>query len=344
MSNDHEKISETGGIKALKDALKTTVVLLKITMVILVIAFLCSGIKNLEQYEEAVVLRFGQQSGGVRETSGMHFALPYPIDQVIVVPTGRTQNVSSQSFMYQKNSQQEMTPYLVPGVDGYLLTADINILHCESTLYYQIDDVSKYVFSIREKDRRELLISLIDAAIYKATAKLSLDAALDKKELIDDSKLILQKSMNNLGLGIKIVDLNITTHIPRQIEAVKQGVVQASQAAAQLVSKAESFKQNSLDLAESEAVQIRSQAQIWKSAMMARSAADFKTFEKLLKSYKENPQQVKEMLLRNLMVEVMPKLDEIFIFNENHKRQMRIIIPRKSAEKIDEGKEGEDDQ
>ena len=59
---------------------------------------------------------------------------------------------------------------------------------------------------------------------------------------------------------------------------------------------------------------------------------------------KENPQQVKEMLLRNLMVEVMPKLDEIFIFNENHKRQMRIIIPRKSAEKIDEGKEGEDDQ
>ena len=150
MSSELKDKQESGGLKALKDALNTTSILLRIAMVLLVFAFLFSGMKNLEQYEEAVVLRFGADSGAVRQKAGMQFAFPYPVDQVIVVPVGRTQSLSSPSFMYKDMQMKEVAPYLKPGVDGYLLTADRNILHCESTLKYEVEDIKSYLLKKKE--------------------------------------------------------------------------------------------------------------------------------------------------------------------------------------------------
>jgi modulator of FtsH protease HflK len=329
MSDALQHKQESGGIKALKDALQTTSVLLKVSMVLLVLAFIFSGMKNLEQYEKAIVLRFGAEHGAVNEKPGLQFALPFPIDQVIVVPVGRMQSLKSNTFMYQDNKMNETSPFLKPGVDGYLLTADGNVLHCQSTLSYQVEDISKYLFSVEENKMDKALIGLLDNAVLRASSTLTLTQALNKKELIAESKLILQKSFNDLSLGVKVEILDMKLRVPRQVQADRLEVTKAFQDAARLESETATYVNQLADKTESAAVRIESQANIWKTRMLARAKADFKTFENLIDDYKKDPEQVKSMLLRDAMMDVSSNLDEVFMFDSNRKRELRLIMPRK---------------
>lgn len=333
MNEAPQKNRESGGIKAFKDALKTTAILLKITMLLLLLAFVFSNIKYLEQYEKAVVLRFGSLDGAIREEAGMQFALPYPVDQVIVVKAGRTQSVSSRNFMFQKSKTNEVSPFLKPGVDGYLLTADGNVIHCESTLKYSVEDVNDFIFSVKQGSMEEFLIGLIDNSVLKATSKLTMKQVLDKKDLIADSKLYLQKQIDELALGVKVEILDLKLILPRQVEVDRQEVTKAMQDSARILSGADSYARKSIDLAESGASKIKSDAEVWKTKMMARAETDLKILEDLSKSYHKDPKRVKEMLLRDAVVEIIPYLEEVFVFDTKNDRELRIVIPRKSNDK-----------
>lgn len=335
MKQEPQQRKEAGGIRAFKDALRTTAVLLKVSMFLLLLAFLFSNVKNLEQYEKAVVLRFGVQKGPVITEPGAIFAWPYPIDQIIKIPAGRTQSLSSDSFMYQKQRTAKINEFLKPGVDGYLMTADGNIIHCESTLKYQVEDIEKYIFSVQKNSMKKNLRLLLDNAVLKAVAKLSLNKALDNKELIADSKLILQKSLSRLELGVRVELLDLKISVPRQVEASRIDVKNAQQDASREQSKSENYVRQSADKAESAAGRVRDKADVWATSLLSRSKADLKTFEKLIARYRKNPQQVKEMLLRDVMVEAIPFLDEVFMFDNNNQRELRLVVPRKAAKKAD---------
>ena len=336
MTETPDKNRESGGIKAFKDALKTTAFLLKITMVLLVLAFIFSNMKYLEQFEKAIVLRFGAPQGPVREQAGMQFALPFPVDQVIVVKAGRTQSLTSRTFMYQKNKTNEVSPFLKPGVDGYILTADGNIIHCESTLKYRVEDVNDFAFSVKAETMDENLTALMDNSVLKAASKLKMEEVLDKKDLIADSKLYLQKQIDELGLGVRVELLDLKIIVPRQVEDDRQEVTKAMQDAARVMSEADLYVRKSLDLAESRASKIKSDAEVWKTKMMSRAEADLKILNDLAESYKKDPERVKEMLLRDAIVEITPNLEEIFVFDTKRNRELRIVMPRKENEKKNE--------
>ena len=46
-----------------------------------------------------------------------------------------------------------------------------------------------------------------------------------------------------------------------------------------------------------------------------------------------DPKRVKEMLLRDAVVEITPYLEEIFVFDTKSDRELRIVMPRKANEK-----------
>lgn len=243
--------------------------------------------------------------------------------------------------MYKENKKSNaVSPFLKPAVDGYLLTADGNIIHCESTLKYRVEDVSDYVFSVKKYTMEENLKALMDNSVLKAASKLTMEKILDKKDLIADSKLTLQKQINDLGLGVKVELMDLKIIVPRQVEEDRQEVTKAIQEKAKLLSEAELYSRRSLDVAESEESKIRADAEVWKTKMMARAEADLKTLEDLSKSYHKDPERVKELLLRDAIVEITPSLEEIFVFDTKRSRELRIVMPRKAKEKKDKARNG----
>src|SRR5438270_1746090 len=138
------------GSQALSEALRSSFVVVKIVMVILVFVFLGSGIFTVGPNERAIILRLGRPVGEGEKAllgPGLHASWPYPIGEFQRVSITGIQRVTSRAGWYAVTPEQELAGTeppagvtMNPAVDGYALTADGNIVHTRATLPYKIND------------------------------------------------------------------------------------------------------------------------------------------------------------------------------------------------------------
>src|SRR5277367_6645021 len=157
--HEHSPAPETrdAGSQALAEALSSSFAIVKIVMVLMVVAFFCSGFFTVGPQEKAVILRFGKPVGEGENRllgAGLHWSFPYPIDEVVKIPITEQQVVSSTIGWYQTTPEQELSgeelpagPSLNPAIDGYLITGDRNIIHSRATLRYHIRDPFNFTFN-----------------------------------------------------------------------------------------------------------------------------------------------------------------------------------------------------
>ena len=82
---DHKEVLDDARSRALSEALQSSFKVVRVLMVALGIAFLCSGITKVDSGHQALQLRFGKFKSPILE-SGLHFAWPYPIDEIVQIP------------------------------------------------------------------------------------------------------------------------------------------------------------------------------------------------------------------------------------------------------------------
>src|SRR5476649_2342669 len=165
MSDEHEHhhahepsalvAADDAGSQALAEALGSSFAIVKIVMVLMVVAFFCSGFFTVGPQEKAMILRFGKPVGDGPKallTAGLHWSLPYPIDEVVRIPITEIQKISSNNGWYLTTPEAELSgeempsgTSLNPAVDGYVITADRNIIHTRATLYYHIEQPVDFV-------------------------------------------------------------------------------------------------------------------------------------------------------------------------------------------------------
>lgn len=165
--------------KSLSEALRVSFIILKVIMIVLVLAFLVSGLRKVGSDEKALVLRFGKIRGvGEKRVlgPGAKLLLPYPIHEVVKIPVEKTVTVAIDSFWYlvqpgellsrRPGAKARIPPKLDPVSDGYCLTrseargaaavgsggSDYNIVHCKWRLTYQIGDPERFFRNVHVKD------------------------------------------------------------------------------------------------------------------------------------------------------------------------------------------------
>ena len=70
--------------RALAEALQSSFKIVRVFMLVLAVAFLCSGITKVNENEQALLLRFGVYKSPPL-SPGLHFAWPYPIDEIVKI-------------------------------------------------------------------------------------------------------------------------------------------------------------------------------------------------------------------------------------------------------------------
>jgi regulator of protease activity HflC (stomatin/prohibitin superfamily) len=151
------------GLQSLVRTLRVLFFLLRITIILIFVWLLFSGVFFVDDQEEAMLFHFGKLGERVIDraptkilTSGRwYWAWPYPIDTVKRIPARRPVTVTTEGHFWPPtniNASEEatrsiQTKSLVPGQGGYLLTQDANIMHAEWSVNYLVNDAQKYYLS-----------------------------------------------------------------------------------------------------------------------------------------------------------------------------------------------------
>jgi len=190
---------------------------------------LLSGICIVQSNEVAIVLRFGKIAGSTPERqikkSGIHFTLPFFIDEVIKIPVF---TIHERDIVTHYKSQSAL--YNDIERSGFLLTGDNNIVLLLANIKYQISDPVQYYFSSNEIDNK--IDGIVSSQITRIIANMDIDFILTSGIMRLSSSILneTQNVINNLNLGITITNVELTDVSPPVeallwFEAVRNAVV-----------------------------------------------------------------------------------------------------------------------
>lgn len=332
---------EDAGSQALAEALRSSFGLVKFVMVVLVIVFLSTCFFTVGPQQRAIILRFGRPVGEGSKAllgPGLHWSLPYPIDEVRKIPITEIQTVRSTTGWYATTPEQELAgteppagPALLPGVDGYVLTADQNIVHCRAVLYYRITDPIRYMFGFVNAQTN--IVHALDNALLYTAARFTVDDILvrDIAGFREAVRRRVEQLIAQLDIGVIVEQCDVESRPPRQVRDAFNRVLQAEVTRAKLLDEARSYESQVLSKASADATGIINAAESERTNLVATIAAEAERFQKLLPQYKLNPQLFKLQLLSETVGRMLAAVqDKIFLpeRNDGKPRELRLLLNR----------------
>ena len=308
---------------ALADALASSFKIIQGLMVGLVVIFLGSGFFTVEPNEVAVKLRFGKPVGTGEDRilqQGLHWSPPSPIGEVVKIPVGETRTVMATNCWYAVTPEMEISGQLPfatssfrPGVDGYAITSDENIIHVRADAKYLISEPVAFKFDFLDVDN--LLRNALNNALLYATAHTSADDALyrDRVGFKDRVRLRFLNNVQKAKLGIKLQSLDVRTFPPMFVKEAFDQVTQTEQAVSQMRNEAEGDAAQTLRRAQGEAQAIINQGMSRSNLITSRVIADAKVFEQLKPHYEANPSFFRSRLLIEGMGRILAQANDTWL-------------------------------
>ena len=306
---------EDAGSQALADALKSSFAIIRWVMYLLVAVFLFSGFFTVGPQEKAVVLRFGKPVGQGDKAllgPGPHWAFPAPIDEVVRIPIGQVQTVNSTIGWYATSASDEASgnemppmPSLNPIRDGYVLTADENIIHVRGSMLYRINEPGlRYVFDFVSSSNA--VQNAFDNALLFAAAGFKVDDILtrDFAGFRDRVRARVEQLANEYHLGITIDQINLRAIPPRQLAKAFAAVLEADVRRSKVLNEARSYENTTLSRAAAEAAARKNAGETERNALVTSLRAEADNFNALLAQYEANPQ----LFMQQRQIEVLQRV------------------------------------
>jgi len=307
---------DDAGSQALAEALRSSFAIVKFVTVALVIVFLASGLFQVGPQEQAVILRFGKPVGTGQQAllgPGLHWSFPYPIDEVVRIPIKQVQSVTStigwfymtpeEAAAYKTTGAvpQTFANTLNPAVDGYVITADRNIIHVSATLYFQVDDPLNYVFKFVSASN--LVQNALNNAVLYTAAHFGVDDIL-YSDVAGFQEAVEQRATqlaDREQLGITIKQCTVDKMPPLQLKDIFDQVTEARENRNRVLDDAHTYEFKSTNSAAALAAAILYEAISASSNYVASVQADAKAFSSLLPNYQINPDLFEQQELVRVM-------------------------------------------
>jgi membrane protease subunit HflK len=282
-----------------------------------VAAFIFSGVFTVKPNEVAVKLRLGKPVGvgaGQLLKPGLHWKLPYPIDDVVAIPVGESHTIKSTAGWYAQSPEDAATGrkpqpmgMLRAGVDGYTLTGDGNIIHARATMSYRISDPISYWFNF--SNATNLLQHILDNALAYASARFNADDALYRNKLsyqeTVQSRVYEMVEKLKVGVTVQPREVRVDTEPPVDVTEAFNDVTRAQNQGDIKIQEAESYARGATNRAFGEASVILGGAITSSNSLLVTVAAEADRFAKLLPRYQANPDLFRRRLLAETMEEVL---------------------------------------
>jgi modulator of FtsH protease HflK len=253
----------------------------------------------------AVLLRFGKFHS--IEQPGLHFKLPFGIDELELVAVKRELKLE-----FGFGTEGSTNPDQVgeePELEKSMVTGDLNAALVEWVVQYRIDDPQLYLFHAREPGWT--LRDLSEAVMRETVGDRTVDDVITVgRQEIESTALVRLKELAKLyqlGLAVDQVQLK-NVNPPREVQASFNEVNKAQQDRENMINVANGEYNKSVPRARGEAEQKISVAEGYKLKRVNEALGDVLAFNVVLEQYLKAPDVTRKRIYLETMGEILPNL------------------------------------
>ncbi|MDQ8183332.1 FtsH protease activity modulator HflK [Pelagicoccus sp. SDUM812005] len=288
-----------------------------LVIVVLLIWAGFSSVYTVPAESEGVVLRFGKYKDTVNP--GLHFKLPFNIDQVEIVAVQRQMK---QEFGFGSSGATNRTQFSASRTEQLaersMVTGDLNAASVEWNLQYRIEDPKLFLFKVR--DPEETLRYISESVMRTVVGDRTVDEVITigRQEMsvvaLDMMQALVDKY--ELGLRIDLVELQ-NVNPPEQVRPSFNEVNQAQQERESMINVANGEYNKVIPRARGLANQSIQEAEGYALKRVNEAQGDVARFEAMLKEYVKAPEVTKRRIYLETMQEVVSGIDKKIVLDSD---------------------------
>ncbi|CAM4356549.1 FtsH protease activity modulator HflK [Paenibacillus tarimensis] len=269
-------------------------------VILLVVGFGMTTFYTVEEQEEAAILTFGKYTS-TQESSGLHFKLPYPIQQVVKVPANLTQKI----HIGYREEGGKITPV---EEEALMITGDEYIVSADAVVEWKIANVRDYLYNIEEPEK--FLRNSASAAIRSVMGSTKLDYAITEGKTVIQAevKKKLEEIQDQYNTGIQIIDLKFQDIEPPegQVQEAFKNVTNAREEKNTKINQAQKYVNDRLPKARGEAQALIENAEAQKKSRILNAEGDVAKFNAVYNEYVKNPAVTSDRLILETLERILP--------------------------------------
>jgi len=284
-------------------------------VVLMVLGF--SSYYTVEPQETAVIQRFGQYVGTA--DAGLHFKIPFGIDSVSKVVTGR---VLQREYGYRTKQPDVRSQFVEKGYEeeSLMLSGDLNVVNLQWTVQYKIQDPVQYLFRVSGVEAT--LDDICESVMRRIVGNRYSDEVLTvgRASVADQSKVEIQEIMDLYKTGLQIVAVQLqNANPPNPVKPAFNEVNEARQEKERMINDAQQAYNQKIPRAAGEARQTVTQAEGYALERVNRSEGEAKRFLDILAEYEKAPDVTRRRMYLDAFEALAGRIDHLFVIDDAQK-------------------------
>jgi membrane protease subunit HflK len=270
-------------------------------------AWLLSGIFLVAPEQQAVVTMWGAVTSP-RVLPGLHYALPWPIQQVYKLRVRQLRRTMIGGY-----AADIPLGRMQPAASEFL-TGDQNLLSVRVIAQYSVSDPRDYLFQTSDVDR--VVGAAVESELARRLAHTAVDDIMttDKVGIQNDVLAAAQKCLEDYRVGVSLSSINIENVAPPPDAADAFREVAGARAdALRLVNEAQGYANDLLPRAHGEAAQMEQAAQAYKEGKVNRAMGDKARFDAVAAEYAKAPEVTSTRVYVEAMEKILPQLRKLIV-------------------------------
>ena len=285
--------------------LPSSIVFLVATALAAIVAYYALTFR-VDADELGVVMRFGKVTR--LEPPGLHFRMPYPIDEV------RLPKVTRQNII-----EVGMRTGTGPGVsyvreESLMLTGDENIVDVNFVVFWRIKDAQQYLFNMQnpEVTVKEVAESAMREVVGQSEIQPILTGARQKTE--QAVQTLMQDMLDHYGAGVRVDQVQLLkVDPPTQVIDAFRDVQAAAADKERLRNEAASYASRIVPEARGDAERILQAARGYREQSVAEATGQSTRFLKIYEEYRKAPDVTRKRMYLETMERIMSGTDKIIV-------------------------------
>lgn len=283
--------------------------------------YLASGIYYVPTDRQAVKLRLGRLLPE-RIQPGLQYALPYPLEEVILLKTNEAQRLTIGG-----TDLDRALGVRVLTEDDSLLSGDQNLVRFRASIQYYIQDPGRYLY--RSQDLPRTLEALLYRSLSRAVAIRGVDDVLTtgRIEIQNRVREDLQHEADRLALGVAVTALALEqVRPPEQVRDAFLEVANAREDRNRIVQEARGYSSELLPRTRGQAQENLQQARIYGREVVDRAQGESQHFLSLWGEYRRHPTVTTARLFLEAMEEILPRTRKVILDDAGSRQGLDLDI------------------